>query len=129
VIESKQRELYVLHGDRSLARYDISNKTAPEAAGDDRPERPEGQRVTALTMLSGGFSLIVGTDKGELAQWFLVRTEGANFAAAHPRLRAMPAEVTALAPEFFRKGFIVGDAQGTWAATSPPPSACCLSRS
>ncbi len=30
VIESKQRELYVLHGAASLARYDISNKTAPK---------------------------------------------------------------------------------------------------
>ncbi|MDZ7590348.1 MAG: hypothetical protein U5L05_06555 [Rubrivivax sp.] len=30
VIESKQRELYVLHGDRSLARYNISDKTQPK---------------------------------------------------------------------------------------------------
>ena len=112
VIESKQRELYVLHGDRRLARYNIADKTNP-ALLETVELAPEGQRVTALTMLSGGFSLIVGTDKGELSQWFLVRTEGANFALKRIRsFKPMPAAVTALAPEFFRKGFIVGDAQG-----------------
>ncbi|MDZ7590347.1 MAG: ABC transporter permease subunit [Rubrivivax sp.] len=69
--------------------------------------------MTALSMLSGGFSLIVGTDKGELSQWFLVRTEGANFALQRIRgFKPMPAAVTVITPEFFRKGFIVGDAQG-----------------
>jgi phosphate transport system permease protein len=112
VIESKQRELYVLHGERSLARYNIANKTQP-ALLETVELAPAGQRVTALAMLSGGFSIIVGTDKGELSQWFLVRTEGTNFALQRIRgFKAMPAAVTALAPEFFRKGFIVGDAQG-----------------
>ena len=112
VIESKQRELYVLHGEHSLARYDIANKTAPKLL-ETVALAPVGQRVTALTMLSGGHSLIVGTDKGELAQWFLVRSEGANFKLQRIRgFKPMPAAVTALAPEFFRKGFIVGDAQG-----------------
>lgn len=111
-IESKQRELYVLHGDRSLARYDISNKTAPRLL-ETVEIAPAGQRVTALAMLSGGFSLIVGTDRGELAQWFPVRVEGTTFALKRIRgFDPMPAAVTALAPEFFRKGFIVGDAQG-----------------
>jgi len=112
VIESKQRELYVLHGDRSLARYNISDKARPTLL-ETVELAPEGQRVTATAMLSGGFSLIVGTDKGELAQWFLVRTEGANFELRRIRgFTPMPAAVTSIAPEFFRKGFIVGDAQG-----------------
>ncbi|MCU0922314.1 MAG: ABC transporter permease subunit [Burkholderiaceae bacterium] len=112
VIESKQRELYVLHGDSSLARYDISDKTQPKLL-ETVDLAPAGQRVTALAMLSGGFSLIVGTDKGDLAQWFLVRTEGANFALQRIRgFKPMPAAVTVITPEFFRKGFIVGDAQG-----------------
>lgn len=112
VIESKQRELFVLHGERSLARYDIADKAAPRLL-ETVEIAPAGQRVTALAMLSGGFSLIVGTDKGELAQWFPVRTEGTNFALKRIRgFEPMPAAVTALAPEFFRKGFIAGDAQG-----------------
>ncbi len=112
VIASTQRELYVLHADRSLARYDTSNKTSPKLL-ETIDLAPQGQRVTALAMLSGGFSLIVGTDKVELAQWFLVRTKGATFALKRIRgFARMPAEVTALASEFFRKGFVVGDAQG-----------------
>jgi phosphate transport system permease protein len=112
VIESKQRELYVLHGAGSLARYDISDKTRPRLL-ETVELAPAGQRVTALAMLSGGFSLIVGTDKGELAQWFLVRTEGVNFALQRIRgFTPMPGPVTAITPEFFRKGFIVGDALG-----------------
>jgi phosphate transport system permease protein len=112
VIESKQRELYVLYGERSLARYNISDKTRPTLL-ETVELAPAGQRVTALAMLSGGFSLIVGTDRGELAQWFLVRTEGANFALKRIRgFTPMPAAVTAITPEFFRKGFIVGDAKG-----------------
>jgi phosphate transport system permease protein len=112
LIESKQRELFVLHGDRRLARYDIADKSAPRLI-ETVDIAPEGQRVTALAMLSGGFSLIVGTDRGELAQWFPVRTEGTNFALRRIRgFEPMPAAVTALAPEFFRKGFIAGDAQG-----------------
>lgn len=112
VIESKQSELFVLHGDRSLARYDISDRAGPRLL-ETVELAPEGQRVTALAMLSGGFSLIVGTDRGELAQWFPVRTEGANFELKRIRgFIPMPAAVTAITPEFFRKGFIVGDAQG-----------------
>jgi len=112
MIESKQRELYVLHGDRKLARYNISNKSSPVLL-ETLDIAPAEHKVTALTMLSGGFSLIVGTDKGALSQWFLVRTEGANFALKHIRdFKAMPAAVSALAPEFFRKGFIVGDTSG-----------------
>jgi phosphate transport system permease protein len=112
IIESKQRELFVLHGDRSLARYDISDRAGPRLL-ETVELAPEGQRVTVLAMLSGGFSLIVGTDKGELAQWFPVRTEGANFELKRIRgFIPMPAAVTAITPEFFRKGFIVGDAQG-----------------
>lgn len=112
VIESKQRELYVLHGNAALARYNISDKTAPQLL-ETVQLAPEGERVTALTMLSGGFSLIAGTDKGGLAQWFLVRTEGASFTLRRIReFKPMPAAVTAIATEFFRKGFIVGDAQG-----------------
>jgi phosphate transport system permease protein len=114
LIESKQRELFVLHGDRSLARYDISNKESLRLI-ETVELAPAGQRVTALAMLSGGFSVIVGTDKGELAQWFPVRTEGTNYALKRIRgFTPMPAAVTAIAPEFFRKGFIVGDEKGNF---------------
>jgi len=113
VIESKQRELYVLHGDRSLSRFDISDKSQARLL-ETVNLAPDGQRVTAMTMLSGGFSIIVGTDKGQLMQWFLVRQPSNEFKLVHIReFPAMPTAITALAPEFHRKGFIAGDEQGT----------------
>lgn len=113
VIESKQRELYVLHGDRSLSRFDISDKSQARLL-ETIKLTPDGQRVTAMTMLSGGFSIIVGTDKGQLMQWFLVRQPSNEFKLVHIReFPAMPTAITALAPEFHRKGFIAGDEQGT----------------
>ncbi|MBI3155797.1 MAG: ABC transporter permease subunit [Burkholderiales bacterium] len=112
LIESKQRELFVLHGERSLSRYDIGDKASPRLL-ETVEIAPDGQRVTALALLSGGFSLIVGTDRGELAQWFPVRTEGTAFALTRIRgFAPMPAAVTTIAPEFNRKGFVVGDARG-----------------
>lgn len=112
MVESKQRELYVLHGESSMTRYDIADKSAPRRV-ETVELAPPGQRVTALTMLSGGFSIIAGTDKGQLSQWFLVRQEGNNFALKRIREFApMAASVTALASEFHRKGFIAGDSAG-----------------
>lgn len=113
VVESKQDGLYILHGDRSISRYNIADKSAPQLV-ETVDVAPLGQRVTALTMLSGGFSLIVGSDKGALAQWFLVRQDGNNFKLTHIRdFEPMASEVTVLAPEFNRKGFVVGDKAGS----------------
>jgi phosphate transport system permease protein len=112
MVESKQGDLYVLHGERSITRYSLLDRSAPRRVETVEVAEP-GQRVTALTMLSGGFSLVVGTDKGTLAQWFLVRQDGNNFALKHIRdFAPMAAEVTALAPEFHRKGFVAGDQKG-----------------
>ncbi|WP_333708565.1 ABC transporter permease subunit [Tepidimonas ignava] len=112
LIEFKQRELFVLSGDRELWRYDISDKSAPQLL-EKVPLVGPDERVTALTMLSGGFSIIVGTDRGNLAQWFPVREEGTRFKLTHIRdFKPMPAAVTVLEPEYHRKGFMAGDAKG-----------------
>lgn len=112
VVESKQDGLYILHGDRSISRYNIADKSAPQLL-ETVDVVPPGQRVTALTMLSGGFSLIVGSDNGALAQWFLVRQDGNNFKLTRIReFKPMASEVTVLAPEFNRKGFVAGDKTG-----------------
>ncbi len=112
LVESKQRELYVLHGDRALARYDIGDKTQPRLI-ETVQLADGGEKVTALTMLSGGFSFIVGTNRGNLAQWFPVRKESNNFVLTKIRsFTPMQGAITALTPEFNRKAFIAGDSQG-----------------
>jgi phosphate transport system permease protein len=112
VIDSRQRELLVLHGERDLTRYNITDKANPSLL-ETVQLAPAGERVAMISMLSGGFSIIVGTDTGELSQWFPVRKESNIFTLTKIRdFDAMPAGITVMAPEFFRKGFIVGDAQG-----------------
>ncbi|WP_119288916.1 ABC transporter permease subunit [Azohydromonas sediminis] len=114
IVEWKQRELYVLHGDRSLTRFDISNKSAPRRV-ETVEVAPAGERVTAMTILSGGYSLVFGTDKGSLSQWFLVRRDGADFDLRKIReFTPMPAPIVSIAPEFFRKAFVVGDQAGNF---------------
>jgi phosphate transport system permease protein len=112
VIESRQRELLVLHGERELTRYNIADKANPRLI-ETVQLVPAGERVAMISMLSGGFSIIVGTDAGELSQWFPVRKESNIFALTKIRdFDAMPGGITAMAPELYRKGFIVGDAEG-----------------
>lgn len=112
LIESKQRQLLVLHGERELTRYSIADKSNPRLLETVRLAE-EGERVSLIAMLSGGFSIVVGTDGGKLSQWFPVRQESNVFALTKIRdFDPMPSAVTALTPEFFRKGFIAGDAQG-----------------
>jgi len=112
LIEARQREMLLLHGERSLTRYDISDKANPRLM-ETLDLLPQGERVAMIDILSGGFSVIVGTDSGKLSQWFPVR--GADNIFSMKKIRdfdAMPAGITAMAPELFRKGFVVGDAQG-----------------
>lgn len=112
LVEFKQRELFALAGARELWRYDIGNKAAPQLL-EKVTLTSSDQRVTALTLLSGGYSLIVGTDKGQLAQWFPVREEGTRFKLTHIRdFAPMPGAITVLEPEYNRKGFMAGDDKG-----------------
>lgn len=112
LLEVKQRDLYVVHGGRFVTHYDVMDKQAPRKV-QTVALVPEGERITAATMLSGGYSLIVGTDKGNLAQWFQVRDDANNYHLTHIRsFKPMSGKVATLAPEHFRKGFIAGDDQG-----------------
>jgi len=78
----------------------------------------EGERVTELRMLNGTFSMVVGTSAGRLSQWFLVRDERAAAGDNIFRLERVrdfdthPGAITAIQPEYNRKGFAAVDAAG-----------------
>jgi phosphate transport system permease protein len=112
VLDVRQRELYVVHGGRYITQFDIADKTAPRLV--QRIEAaPAGDRITAVAALSGGYSVIVGTARGRLEQWFPVRD--AENVARLTRIRdfrAMPGSVSVITPEYYRKGFIAGDERG-----------------
>lgn len=112
LLDVKQRDLYALHGERHVTHYDVMDKASPRLV-QTVEIAPAGEKISAATILSGGFSLIVGTDKGNLAQWFQVRDKDNNNHLTHIRsFKPMAGKVTAIAPEHFRKGFISGDDKG-----------------
>ncbi|MDP3419846.1 MAG: ABC transporter permease subunit [Thiobacillus sp.] len=112
LLEVKQRDLYVVHGGRFVSHYDVMNKQAPRLM-QTVALVPEGETITAATILSGGYSLIIGTDQGKVAQWFQVRGDDNVDHLTHIRsFKPMVGRVTTMAPEHFRKGFLAGDDQG-----------------
>ncbi|HEX7061838.1 MAG TPA: ABC transporter permease subunit [Woeseiaceae bacterium] len=73
-----------------------------------------GQRLTALEFLTGGISLLAGTDRGRILQWFPVRDADNEYRLQRIRSFAGPASpVVAIAPEHRRKGFAAAHADGT----------------
>jgi phosphate transport system permease protein len=73
----------------------------------------EGSPITAIDFLVGSVSLIVGNERGELSQWFLVRDENNNYDLTKIReFKSHKNSITALAPEYTRKGFLAVDAGG-----------------
>jgi len=112
LLEVKQRDLYVVHDGRFVSHYDVMDKQSPQLV-QTVALVPEGETITAATILSGGFSLIIGTDKGAVAQWFQVRdTDNVNHLTHIRSFKPMAGRVTTMAPEHFRKGFLVGDDKG-----------------
>jgi phosphate transport system permease protein len=107
-----QREAYVLFRDGTLELYDITDKTSPRLI--DRVKVVDGAaRPTALEYLSGGLSVIVGDNQGNLTHWFPVRGAG-NIASLRKIREFIPMDgaVVDIAAEYDRKGFGVIDQEG-----------------
>ena len=112
VLDIDRRELYVAHGGRYLSYFDVQDKSAPrlvqrvEVAG-------ANDRISALAFVNGGHSVIVGTEHGRLDQWFPVRDDENRYTLQHVRgFDPLPGSVSAIAPEYFRKGFLASDDRG-----------------
>ncbi|MCB1660018.1 MAG: phosphate ABC transporter permease, partial [Pseudomonadales bacterium] len=75
----------------------------------------EGE-VSTVVPLQGEISLLVGNNKGQIGQWFLVReSHDGQDRFNLQKIRQFQlgsAPITAIAPEAKRKGFVAGDAQG-----------------
>ncbi|MDX1496992.1 MAG: ABC transporter permease subunit, partial [Salinisphaeraceae bacterium] len=105
--------LYVASNTGDLA---VLGMSAPDAPGLSQTLRltDSGQKLTAMSLLAGGISLITGSDNGEIEQWFMVRNDQnkdeltlirdfdplGNQAIEH------------IVPEYGRRGFIVSDTAG-----------------
>jgi len=112
LIDKEMRSVFVADVAGYLHYVDIRNPREPVLQHSIRAAT--GEYITAMDFLVGSVSLIVGTDKGRLSQWFLVRDEENNNVLQRIRdFKPHQAAITHIAPEYIRKGFIVGDASGT----------------
>ncbi len=108
-----QRWLFLLQNDDSVELYDLRNPVDDMRMSLEQVV-PEGSRITAADFLLGGFSLLIGDDQGQIAQWFMTYDENQRPYLANVRtLELEPGvAVTSLQSEHRRRGFIAGDAKG-----------------
>jgi phosphate transport system permease protein len=111
VLDPSQRHLYLAATSGELLHYDVS---AEEAHLLERVQlTPKGQGLSSLELLVGGFSLLAGSDQGEVIQWFPVRDEHNNYKLTRIRSFASQQQgISSIATEERRKGFLAADDAG-----------------
>ncbi len=110
VFDHEQRNLFGADDRGELLRWPLAG--AP--LGAPQVVSAGNAPVTALTMLIGGRSLIVGQEDGALSVWFLVaQPEGGARLTRIRDFPAMPGAVRMLAPSARDKGFMAQSADGT----------------
>ncbi len=111
-LDSDQRELFLAGSDGVLSYFDVRKKNKPLLI-DRASVIGAAQHITAMSFLSGGISLVIGDDLGHLSQWFPVRDQHNNAQLKRVRkFESLPAGVTGIAPEYYRKGFLAIDNKG-----------------
>ncbi|HVS02707.1 MAG TPA: ABC transporter permease subunit [Thermoanaerobaculia bacterium] len=109
VIDQARRNLYGGTAAGALLWWQL----AGEAAG--APQRVvAGSAVTALTLLIGDRSLVVGQANGSLSIWFPVRQQDGAFRLTRVRdFPPHPAPIDLLSPSRRNKGFVAHSVDGT----------------
>lgn len=112
VLNVQQKELYLADTQGYISDYRIGDQKSPSLVQRVKAV-PAGAQITALSFLTGGISLLVGDSSGQIAQWFPVRDENNHDALEQIRtFKSQQAPITAIAPEYARKGFLAADALG-----------------
>lgn len=112
MLDSSGRNLYSISAKGEATYYNIADIENPELiqhvkllSADETP--------TVIRFLLGNYSLMVGTDKGRIYQWFPVRDEENNFALQQIReFEVGNSPVQSIGIELARKGFAATDQAG-----------------
>ena len=108
-LDVEQRELFLATSDGGLSYFDVRDKSKPQLI-DRTSVIGAAHQITAMSLLSGGISLVIGDDLGHLSQWFPVRDQHNNRQLKRVRkFESLTSAVTHIAPEYFRKGFLAID--------------------
>jgi len=112
LLDASGRNLYTVNELGKTEYFNISDYNNPFSI-ETVDLIPAGQEVTALRFLLGEYSIMAGTDKGQVFQWFPVRQADNTFRLQEIRsFEISSSPITNIAVEKGRKGFAAGDAQG-----------------
>lgn len=120
LLDGSMRNLYVISKDGATDYYNISDIQNPvKVQHVNMLGRGEGvdnvgdERLTTVRFLLGDYSLMLGTNQGNIIQWFPVRDQQNEFALHEIRkFSAGSAPIHTIAIEKARKGFATTDAYG-----------------
>jgi len=113
LVDSTQRNVFVIDPDGYLGYYDIADPSAPRFMQRVRVTK-NGAGLTASGFMAGTVSLVVGGSDGSLSQWFLVRDDQNQYTLERVRdFESHSAAVTFIETEYTRKGFLSGAADGS----------------
>ena len=114
MIDTSGRNLYTLSKEGVANYYDIRDVESPTLiqhvnmlAGDELP--------TTVRFLLGDYSLMIGTNKGNVYQWFPVRDASNDFALKPIRkFQVSDSPIQSIGIELARKGFATTDKSGNF---------------
>lgn len=112
MIDTSGRNLYVISETGAANFYDIVNIEEP-ALVQHVTLLKDSEKPTVIRFLLGDYSLMIGTDQGNVYQWFPVRDEENNFALRNIRqFSVSDSPIQSIGIELARKGFAVTDEAG-----------------
>ncbi|MFK3972519.1 ABC transporter permease subunit [Pseudomonas sp. NPDC087358] len=109
-VDPRQQWLYVING---RAQADVFNLQDRTLNGRYKLLEDANAQTTASAQLVGGISLMIGSSKGNIAQWFMARDVDGEMRLQHIRdFKMAGAPISQIAAEQRRKGFIAMDTAG-----------------
>jgi phosphate transport system permease protein len=112
MIDATGRNLYLISEQGVTDYYDLTDVSEPSLLQHVNL-LDAGETPTVIRFLLGDYSLMIGSDKGKVYQWFPVRDQNNEFALQFIReFEVGDAPIQAIAIEKARKGFAVTDTNG-----------------
>lgn len=109
-MDPRKQWLYVVNG---RAQADVFDLRTHQLNGRYKLLDHADSEVTASAQLLGGISLMIGSSRGSVSQWFMARDTDGEPRLSHVRdFRLGNRPVTAIVAEQRRKGFIALDSSG-----------------
>jgi len=112
LIDPTQHTAYIAESSGNITSLNISDPQAPQL-NERVPLVHDKATVSSIDFLTGGISLLVGGTDGSIAQWFPVTSNGRTSLTKIREFDSGQAQVTGIASEQRRKGFVVVDKAGS----------------